>query len=160
MDSLDKHFRQITRPAFERYGFAHGELVAQWAAIVGDDLAARCWPEKMNWPKGREAGSRHAEGATLSVKCDPGAGLALSYETGRIAELVNAFYGYRAVATVKVIQGERPRVSKGRLPAMQPPAQVVETVNARVTGIEDPGLKEALTRLGQAALASSIRDKP
>ena len=157
MDSLDKHFRQITQPAFERYGFAHGELVAQWAAIVGEDLAARCSPEKMAWPKGRDAGSRHAEGATLTVKCDPGAGLALSYETDRIAEAVNAFYGYRAVATVKVVQGARPAARPQRTPPPQPPADVVRQVEARVGGIAEPDLREALARLGQAALGKAAR---
>jgi hypothetical protein len=157
MESLDKHFRQITRPAFERYGFAHGELVAQWAAIVGEDLAARCSPEKMAWPKGREAGNRHAEGATLTVKCDPGLGLALSYETDRIAEAVNAFYGYRAIASVKVVQGARaaPRQQRAQPPA--PPADVVRAVEAKVDGITEPGLRDALTRLGQAALGKTSR---
>lgn len=157
MESLDKHFRQITRPAFERYGFAHGELVAQWAAIVGDDLAARCAPEKMAWPKGREAGNRHAEGAMLTVKCDPGAGLALSYETDRIAEAVNAFYGYRAVATVKVVQGARPAGRQSRTAPAAPPAEVVRAVEAKLGGIAEPGLRDALTRLGQAALGKTSR---
>ncbi len=157
MESLDKHFRQITRPAFERYGFAHGELVAQWAAIVGEDLAARCSPEKMAWPKGREAGSRHAEGATLTVKCDPGAGLALSYETDRIADAVNAFYGYRAIASVKVVQGARAAPRQQRVQPPAPPADVVRAVEAKVDGITEPGLRDALTRLGQAALGKTSR---
>ena len=157
MDSLDKHFRQITQPVFERFGFAHGELVAQWAAIVGEDLAGRCSPEKMAWPKGRAGGQRHNEGATLTVKCDPGAGLALSYETDRIAERVNAFYGYRAVATVKVVQGARHKAGPARTKPLEPPAEVVKAVDARVDAITEPDLKAALTQLGQAALAKAAR---
>ncbi len=157
MESLDKHFRQITRTAFERYGFAHGELVAQWAAIVGEELATRCSPEKMVWPKGREAGARHAEGATLSVRCDHGAGLALSYESERIAELVNAFYGYRAVATVKVVQGNRHTSVPDPVKPPVPSAQVRQQVEARLQDIDEPDLKQALSRLGQAALASAAK---
>ncbi|MDX1717734.1 MAG: DciA family protein [Anderseniella sp.] len=157
MDSLDKHFRQITRPAFERYGFAHGELVAQWAEVVGEDLAARCSPEKMSWPKGREAGQRHAEGATLTVKCDHGAGLALSYETARIVQAVNAFYGYQAVQTVKVVQGTRASAAPKTQKPAPPPADVVEKVGKRVGDIEQPDLKAALTRLGQAALTKAAK---
>jgi len=157
MDSLDKHFRQITRTAFERYGFAQGELVAQWPAIVGEDLAARCWPEKMNWPKGRETGSRHAEGATLIVKCDPGAGLALSYETDRIAQAVNAFYGYRAVAVVKVVQAAKARQPQTRSEPAPPPAEVVDKVASQVAGIADPDLRDALSRLGEASLSRAAR---
>jgi hypothetical protein len=157
MESLDKHFRQITRTAFERYGFAHGELVAQWAAIVGNDLAGRCSPEKMAWPKGREAGARHAEGATLSVRCDHGAGLTLSYECERIAELVNAFYGYRAVATVKVVQGNRHTSVPERPAPPVPSAEVKRQVETRLEDIDEPGLRDALSRLGQAALANAAR---
>ena len=155
MDSLDKHFRQITRSAFERYGFAHGDLVAQWAAIVGDDLARRCSPEKMAWPKGREADPREARGATLSVKCDHGAGLALSYETGRIADLVNAYYGYMAVTTVKVVQGIRPASAQRKPAATTAPAEIAAKVQAKVGTVNEPELKAALTRLGEAALTTA-----
>jgi len=159
MDSLDKHFRQITRPAFERYGFAHAELVAQWAEVVGEDLAARCSPEKMSWPKGRPAGQSHAEGATLTVKCDHGAGLALSYETARIADRVNAFYGYQAVQTVKVVQANRPGPRRKSERPAPPPADVVDKVASRVGVIEQTDLKAALTRLGEAALTKAAKPR-
>jgi hypothetical protein len=113
----------------------------------------------MSWPKGRPAGQRHAEGATLTVKCDHGAGLALSYETARIADRVNAFYGYQAVQTVKVVQANRPGPRRKSEKPVPPPADVVDKVASRVGEIEQPDLKAALTRLGEAALTKAAKPR-
>ena len=156
MKSLDHHFRHITRPAFEHYGFAHGDLVAQWSAIVGDDVAARCSPERMVWPKGRDKAHRQTEGATLTIRADHGAGLALSYETTTIIDRINAFFGYHAVATVKIVQGKRAVRDKPAAPRVPDPTpDVVERVQQKTGTIEDNQLKAALTRLGSAALAKA-----
>ena len=40
METLSKHFREITKAAFARYGFAQADVVANWDAIVGEELAA------------------------------------------------------------------------------------------------------------------------
>jgi len=162
MKSLDHHFRRITRPAFEQYGFAQGELVAQWAAIVGEDVAARCSPERMVWPKGRDKSHRQTEGATLTIRADHGAGLALSYETVAIAERINAFFGYHAVAKLKIVQGTRAHHDKpAARPAASPSADVVDSVRQKTGAIQDSDLKAALTRLGNGALAkAAARIKP
>lgn len=156
MKSLDHHFRHITRPAFEYYGFAHGDLVAQWAAIVGDDIAARCSPERMVWPKGRDKAQRQTEGATLTVRADHGAGLALSYETSAIIDRINGFFGYFAVATIKIVQGTRANRGKPAVREVADPTpDVIESVQQKTGSIEDDELKAALTRLGGAALANA-----
>ena len=154
MKSLDQHFRHITRPAFEQYGFAHGDLVAQWDAIVGDSVAARCSPERMVWPKGRDKAQRQTEGATLTVRADHGTGLALSYEASAIIERINAFFGYHAVAKIKIVQGKR--ASRGKPAAAEiagPTPDIIESVAQKTGSVEDKELKAALTRLGGAALA-------
>ncbi len=161
MKSLDQHFRQITRPAFEHYGFAHGDLVAQWAAIVGDDVAALCSPERLAWPRGRDKKQRQTEGATLTVRADQGAGLALSYQVIAIMERINAFFGYHAVANLKIVQ----RARSGRSPVAgrkvaKPTPDIIESVQQKTDAVQDSELKEALVRLGSAALANAeVRSK-
>lgn len=156
MKSLDHHFRHITRPAFEHFGFAHGDLVAQWTAIVGDDIAARCSPERMVWPKGRDKAQRQTEGATLTVRADHGTGLALSYETTAIIDRINGFFGYFAVAKIKIVQGTRANRSKPDVREVADPTpDVIESVQQKTGSIEDADLKAALTRLGGAALANA-----
>ena len=73
MDTLDKHFRGITKPVFERYGFGHGELLTHWPEIVGEALAEHCEPEKIRWP--RQSGEKAQQaGGTLFVTAAPGRG--------------------------------------------------------------------------------------
>ena len=52
METLSKHFREITKAAFARYGFAQADVVANWEAIVGPELAAVSAPERIRWPRG------------------------------------------------------------------------------------------------------------
>lgn len=156
MKSLDHHFRHVTRPAFEHYGIAHGELVAQWAAIVGDDIAAQCSPLRMVWPKGRDKRHRQTEGATLTVRADQGAGLALSYQTTAIVERINAFFGYHAVANLKIVQRDRTGPSpSSSAEVARPTPDIIKSVEQKVGVLQNSELKEALARLGNAALAKA-----
>ena len=156
MKSLDHHFRHITRSVFEHYGFAHGELVAQWAAIVGDDTAKICSPVRMAWPNGRDKRDRHTEGATLTVHADQGAALALSYQATVIVDRINSFFGYHAVAKLKIVQRDRAAHNPGSaVVAAEPTPDIVRTVQQKVGGLSDSDLKAALARLGNAALAKA-----
>ena len=156
MKSLDHHFRRITRPAFEHYGFAHGDLVAQWAAIAGDDVAALCSPERMVWPRGRDKQQRQSEGATLTVRAYQGAGLALSYQVTAIMDRINGFFGYQAVTNLKIVQGTRTKNSPSATGDIAKPARdVIERVQQKTGAVQDSELKEALTRLGNAALSEA-----
>jgi hypothetical protein len=156
MKSLDKLARPIMRPAFEQYGFAHAELVAQWTAIVGEDIAEKCSPERLTWPNGRDSAKRQSEGATLAVRADHGAGLALSYETQGIIDRINGFFGYMAVTKIKIVQGNRAARHTPRPPqTINPTPDTIDKVDGKTGTIEDGGLKNALTRLGQAALSKA-----
>ena len=51
METLDKHFREITKAVFARYGFAHAELLRRWPEIVGSEMAQWCEPERIKYPR-------------------------------------------------------------------------------------------------------------
>ena len=55
METLTKHFRELTRAAFARYGFAYAEVIARWPEVVGEDLARVSRPDRIRWPKGAGA---------------------------------------------------------------------------------------------------------
>ncbi|MEZ5775453.1 MAG: DciA family protein [Hyphomicrobiaceae bacterium] len=44
----------LTKPAFERYGFAAAQILADWPAIVGPALARFTEPERLKWPRRAE----------------------------------------------------------------------------------------------------------
>jgi hypothetical protein len=55
------------------------------------------------------------------------------------------------------VQGARATPRQQRVQPPAPPADVVRAVEAKVDGITEPGLRDALTRLGQAALGKTSR---
>lgn len=144
METLSKHFREITKSAFARYGFAQADVVASWDAIVGADLAAVSAPERIKWPRGagEEAQKR---GGTLVIRAAPGRALELQYEASRIISAINSFFGYGAVASLKVMQA----VELGK-PRPRPPALPEKPVHEQdVNTVDDPLLRQALERLGR-----------
>jgi hypothetical protein len=151
MQTLDKDFRALTRAAFARYGFAYADLLTQWPAIVGEAIAQWSEPERIKWP--RAAADERKQGGTLVIRALPGRGLELQHETPRIIDRINAFYGYPAIAAVRIMQG---RLSRKNLPPRSAPeldGPRAQALEARLDGVADPDLKEALRRLGKGVLS-------
>jgi hypothetical protein len=150
MQTLDKEFRVLTRAAFARYGFAYADLITQWPAIVGESVARWSEPERIKWP--RMAGDERKQGGTLVIRVTPGRGLELQHETPRIIERINAFYGYAAISSVKIMQRALTSHKPDRpTPAPLRPAQA-QALESRLETVEDPALKDALRRLGEGVL--------
>jgi hypothetical protein len=154
MESLAKHFRELTTAAFTRYGFAYAELLTQWPAIVGDDLARLCEPERIRWPRN----SVEKQGGTLILRAAPGRALDLQHEVSRIAERINGFYGYTAVGAIKIVQAPLKAKPAATLKPELDPKRVA-ALEARLQTIADPTLRAALEKLGRGALASRPQEK-
>lgn len=151
MKTLDKEFRALTRAAFARYGFAYADLITQWPAIAGEAIAKWSEPERIKWP--RAATDERKQGGTLVIRVVPGRGLDIQHETPRIIERINAFYGYGAIASVKITQGVL-TARKPPRPALAPlrPADA-QALESRLETVDDPALKEALRQLGKGVLS-------
>ena len=154
METLSRHFRDITKAAFARYGFAQADVVANWEAIVGSDLAAVSAPERIRWPRG--AGEEaQKQGGTLVIRAAPGRALEIQYEASRITSRINSFFGYGAIAAVKVMQAqELPQRA-----AKPPPLPEKPVCEQELASLDESPLKAALERLGRA-VAGSSRSSP
>lgn len=151
MHTLDKHFRDLTKAAFARYGFAHAELMAQWPEIVGERLSGQCQPERIKWPRGAGDGGQKS-GGTLVIRAAAGRGLDLQHETPHIIERINRFHGYGAIAAVKIVQDARPAEGEKPRPAQPLDAAAERALLEKLEAVVDPRLKAALARLGVGAL--------
>jgi hypothetical protein len=152
MERLDKHFKQLTRAVFERHGFAYGEALMQWDAIVGERLAQHTRPLKVKWP--RQHSSPQKLGGVLMVQAAPGFALELHYETPRLIERINSYFGYGAISAVKIVPGSPARHSRSLKAAAVPPEEAA-AIKERLAGIAEGGLKEALARLGAGVKSRS-----
>lgn len=149
METLGKHFQHLTKAAFERHGFAQADLLSQWQAIVGDEVAAIARPEKIKWPRQAEAGQR--AGGTLIVRAEPGRSLDLHYHTTRMMNRINQYFGYEAVVAVKIMAA----TGAGTPPETTKSAVDPATIRPQLSGIEEPDLQDALSRLGAGIIAKS-----
>jgi hypothetical protein len=151
MQRLDRHLRSVAGRALERHGHAYASLISHWPAIVGEELAQITRPERLRRPA-RTEGS--PAGATLVLRAAEGRAIEVEHEALRILERINGFFGYGALAALKVVQGPMPeRRARGRaLP--EPPEAAARAVDERVGGIADPRLKDALRRLGRSRAVS------
>ena len=142
----------LTRKAFEKYGFSTASLVTDWAAIAGAELAAHTAPERLKWPRGGErpeegaaTASKTRQGATLVLRVDGGRALDVQYKARQIIERINAYFGYAAIAELRIVQapvgGELASARVAARPAAEP-------LTHEVAHIADPGLRSALARLG------------
>lgn len=99
----------LTRKAFEKYGFSTASLVMDWRRIAGDELAAWTTPERLKWPQSYEAApdaeiESRRPGATLVLRVDPARALDVEYRSRQILERINSYFGYRAIAELRLLQ--------------------------------------------------------
>jgi hypothetical protein len=141
METLDKHFRTLTKSAFKTFGFAQGDVLAHWPQIVGDKLSHLASPERITWPRGQD----EKQGGTLYLKVNAGRGLDVDYAAPSIMEKVNGFLGYSAISRIKTSPRHLvPSPPTERRRKLEPD----EMVMTRVRSVEDDDLKAALARLG------------
>ncbi len=101
---------RLTRKAMEKYGFSTAALLTDWAQIVGSDLARYTRPHKLKWPRAVESyGDTPAEhtgrpGATLHLQVEAARALDVQYKGRQIIERINAYFGYRAIAEMRIEQ--------------------------------------------------------
>lgn len=149
----------LTRKAFEKYGFSAATLLTDWATIVGAELASYTLPERLKWPRAVEAygetetGKEGRPGATLVLRVDGPRAIEVEYRSRQIIDRINAFFGYRAVAEMRIIQGPVTAPANPKNAAVRPAAGAPRAPAPEIERIEDPGLKEALARLEAGVLA-------
>ena len=132
-------------PIARKRGLARAELIAWWPEIVGAAYAAGTAPERIRWP--RDGGA-----AVLTVRCDPALALQLSYETERVRERLNGYFGYPAVGAIRIVQAKMVRQQQS--PAVGAEATLSEAAERRLSSLDGP-LGDSLRRLGRLILAAS-----
>ncbi len=136
-----------------RAGISIG-LVQSWEDIVGPRLAPVSRPEKIRWPRRRHEDDPF-QPADLVIACSGAAALRIQHETGEIIQRVNAFLGFAAIGSIRIVQKPLAGVPEKPKPAFRPlsPAEN-ERLAGKVAKIDDEGLRESLKRLGQTIVGS------
>ncbi len=147
--ALGESVAPLTAGLASKSGFATARLRAEWPVIAGSHLAGRSRPERLIVPRGDKS---DGAGGILVVRTASGAfALELQHQEPLICERINGFFGWPAVSRLRFVHGPVP------LPPAPapPPAPVADqaTVDAAVTGIDDPALEAVLRALAATVLA-------
>lgn len=145
--SLGEIVGRVIEPVTARRGFAKADLIAVWPEIAGPMHASCTAPEKIVWP--RHAPTDEPPAGTLIIRADGPRAIFVQHELPQIVERVNAFFGYRAVAQARVVQGP-----VGARAPQAPPTPAIDKatasrIAAETAAVEDEGLRAALERLGR-----------
>ena len=136
---------QIGRAAFRRFGFVQSSVVTRWHEIVGERHALVCMPESIRFPPGEKSDG------ILQLVVVPAHAPLIQHVIPEIMERVNRFFGYKAVARVKLRQGvvKPPRGDGERTapPSLKPiPMELGESLR----DIGDPELRTVLESLARS----------
>ena len=152
---------RLTRKAFEKYGFSAATLLTDWAVIVGPQLAAYTAPDRLKWPRAVDAygdvdsSAQGRPGATLILRVDGGRALDVEYRKRELVERINSYFGYRAVADLRILQAPVQAATALPRAVIGPRAPQPRAVIApEITSIANDGLRDALARMEQGIAAA------
>lgn len=140
------------RTASEARGFAVTRLLTHWSEIVGEATAQIATPVNVSYGRG-------GMGATLTLLTTGAHAPMLEMQKTQIQEKVNACYGYRAIARVRITQTAPTGFADGRAsfapapkPDRTPSPEIRAASEALANDVASPELKAALAQLGAHVL--------
>ena len=142
---------EVAGKVLGKRGLAFGALITDWPSIIGHQLSLRTAPDKLSFPRGKR------EDATLHIRAMGAIALELQHLEPQIIERINSFFGYRAVARIKLVHAALPQSVR---PAPRKRELTMDEEIAVVTGtaaVEDEELRATLERFGRSLLARPKR---
>lgn len=145
----------LAKKTIGKRGFAEAGLVTGWEGIVGLELAASCWPDRLSFPPGRR------DGGTLRIRVAGGFALELQHMEPQLLERINGHFGYRAIERITMIHappGKMPGAGRRRIekkPVAPPDPKARDAVEQALAAVEDPEIRAVLARLGRAVISDT-----
>lgn len=131
--------------AFRKFGFVQSAIVTRWPEIVGARLAKVTAPESLRFPQGSKSDG------VLAITVAAAHAPVVQHVIPDIIARVNRFFGYAAVARVRLTQGTIKRRAADA-PAVDQGPQAVPTIalSSTLKAIADPELRSVLEGLASS----------
>ena len=133
--------RKIIAPILGNRGFIQADLLAHWEDILGSALAQGVFPASIRFPAGKK------QDAVLNVKTVSGAfAMAFSAQSPEILSRINAYFGYPAIAELRIVQGAPPPLKPKSPPKKADPEKIAQARLA-TQAVANKALQQALIEL-------------
>lgn len=139
---------EIGRTAFRKFGFVQSSVVSRWREIVGDRLADVTQPAMIRFPVGQKAGG------TLHLTISGAHAPMLQHVAPDLIAAVNRFFGYAAIAQVRMTHGQVTPAAPVQPPVMLKP--IPAELGDSLRDIGDPELRTVLEKMA-AGLATPTK---
>jgi hypothetical protein len=117
--AVGRFIAPIAGKTLSRGGTQMAGLLSQWAAISGPTLAAYTVPEKMTKAAPEPGSEGKTPPSVLHLKVDPVKALEVQYAVPQLIERINRALGYKAVASIRLVQA--PMRARAKAAALKPP---------------------------------------
>ena len=137
--------KSLIRKPLAKRGFAQSQLLTEWDSVVGVQIADLVRPLRLSHA------AKEGMGGTLTLGVLGVRALEAQHMEPTIIERVNAHYGYRAVARIRLAQLGPEAFAKVQVapPPPEPTEVQITTLRDAVAPVADEGLRDALERLGR-----------
>ena len=155
LQSVAKMLMPLAKDLLGKKGFAEIDLLSNWREIVGEEIASYSLPRQIISAKGNK------DGGCLQVEVPSGAfALELQLREKIIKEKINFYFGYQAVAGIRIVQNSELAFSDDEQD-MQGVQKVLVTkeeenyIESLSDGVENPELKQKLIELGCSVISNN-----
>ncbi len=153
MRPLSESTARVAGKCFERKYIALGRIVKHWPEIVGQKLADKATPVKINYRKAKKG---QPQQSSLDIAVDSSNATMLHYRKDLILEKINQLFGEDWITAIRFVhipanQSQKTK-KKNSLPLTQSEKKLLSDSVSRIT---DPDIQNRLLSLGAAIVSDS-----
>lgn len=149
LQSVSSMLMPLAKKILGKRGFVEVDILTNWDHIVGEELAAFVQPQSIDFRRGEKTNG------VLKVAVPGGAfALELQHRENSVIQKINAYFGYAAVASLKIIQNAatEQKVRRERVESVQ--KKVVSKqeeiyIKELSAEVKNAALQDVLERLGR-----------
>lgn len=156
LQSVAKMLRPLAKNLLGKNGFTEIDLLSNWSEIVGEEMAAYTLPQQIKHKSGEKAGG------VLCLEVPSGAfALELQHREKFLIAKINAYFGYPAVAQIRIIQNAELGLAEMTDDDMQGEQKTLVSeaeenyIRDLSEGIENSELQQKLISLGRCIVSNN-----
>lgn len=154
MKPIAEPIARISGQSFSRKYVALGRIVNQWPQIVGQDLATKAQPVKVNYRKVQK--DKKKLQASLDIATSSADATILHYQKDLIIEKINNIFGEAWITAIRFVHvPANKKETKRSKPEVKPCAEEENSLRDILQNVEDQDIRNTLMNLGLSILTET-----